>query len=144
VREPCIEIERGRHPVVEARLSERGQAFMPNDCRLDAKRRKLGNGALRYEELIRLHIAPRLGNRWLDSLLGLCFCDHCMTGASKAGINSKRLRANVAVRVERHAAYMIGMAFQREQRLASFRVPDSNRPIMAGCGKTMAVVSESN
>ena len=25
VREPCIEIERGRHPVVEARLQERGQ-----------------------------------------------------------------------------------------------------------------------
>jgi DNA mismatch repair protein MutS len=29
VREPCIEIERGRHPVVEARLAERGQPFMP-------------------------------------------------------------------------------------------------------------------
>ena len=41
VREPCIEIERGRHPVVEARLQERGQTFMPNDCRLDAKRRML-------------------------------------------------------------------------------------------------------
>jgi DNA mismatch repair protein MutS len=41
VREPCIEIERGRHPVVEARLAERGQPFMPNDCRLDAKRRML-------------------------------------------------------------------------------------------------------
>ena len=41
VREPCIEIERGRHPVVEARLQERGQSFMPNDCRLDAKRRML-------------------------------------------------------------------------------------------------------
>lgn len=27
-----------------------------------------GNGALRYEELIRLHIVPRVGNRWLDSL----------------------------------------------------------------------------
>ena len=41
VREPCIEIERGRHPVVEARLAERGIAFMPNDCRLDARRRML-------------------------------------------------------------------------------------------------------
>ena len=26
VRDPCIEIERGRHPVVEARLQERGAA----------------------------------------------------------------------------------------------------------------------
>jgi DNA mismatch repair protein MutS len=41
VREPCIEIERGRHPVVEARLHERGLAFMANDCRLDARRRML-------------------------------------------------------------------------------------------------------
>jgi DNA mismatch repair protein MutS len=41
VREPCIEIDAGRHPVVEARLAERGQRFMPNDCRLDARRRLL-------------------------------------------------------------------------------------------------------
>ncbi|MEP7139959.1 MAG: DNA mismatch repair protein MutS, partial [Caldimonas sp.] len=41
VREPLIEIEKGRHPVVEARLAETGQPFMANDCRLDAKRRML-------------------------------------------------------------------------------------------------------
>jgi DNA mismatch repair protein MutS len=41
VKEPCIEIERGRHPVVEARLQERGLGFMANDCRLDARRRML-------------------------------------------------------------------------------------------------------
>jgi len=42
VREPCIEIEAGRHPVVEARLLETGSgSFMPNDCRLDAARRML-------------------------------------------------------------------------------------------------------
>lgn len=41
-REPCIEIEQGRHPVVEARLAETGAGpFMPNDCRLDATRRML-------------------------------------------------------------------------------------------------------
>ena len=41
-REPCIEIEGGRHPVVEARLAETGAgSFMPNDCRLDAQRRML-------------------------------------------------------------------------------------------------------
>ena len=39
---PCIEIEQGRHPVVEARLQETGAGrFMPNDCRLDANRRML-------------------------------------------------------------------------------------------------------
>ncbi len=43
---PCIEIEAGRHPVVEARLrdtsaSGQTQAFIANDCRLDATRRML-------------------------------------------------------------------------------------------------------
>lgn len=42
VKEPCIDIEAGRHPVVEARLAETGAgAFMANDCRLDATRRML-------------------------------------------------------------------------------------------------------
>ena len=39
---PCLEIEAGRHPVVEARLRETGGgAFIANDCRLDATRRML-------------------------------------------------------------------------------------------------------
>ncbi len=42
VNHPCIEIEKGRHPVVEARLMETsGTSFIPNDCRLDANRRML-------------------------------------------------------------------------------------------------------
>jgi len=39
---PCIDIEAGRHPVVQARLAETGGApFIPNHCRLDAKTRLL-------------------------------------------------------------------------------------------------------
>ena len=39
---PCIEIEDGRHPVVEQRLAETGgPAFIANDCRLDARHRML-------------------------------------------------------------------------------------------------------
>jgi DNA mismatch repair protein MutS len=42
VREPCIDIQGGRHPVVEARLQETGAGqFMANDCRLDATRKML-------------------------------------------------------------------------------------------------------
>ena len=42
VREPCLDIEAGRHPVVEARLLETGAGdFMANDCRLDATRKML-------------------------------------------------------------------------------------------------------
>ena len=40
VREPCIAISGGRHPVVEARLAETGAGpFIANDCRLDSKTR---------------------------------------------------------------------------------------------------------
>ncbi len=39
---PCIEIDAGRHPVVEARLRETGGGdFIPNHCRLDARTRML-------------------------------------------------------------------------------------------------------
>lgn len=39
---PGIEIEKGRHPVVEARLMETGgAAFIPNDCRFDVNRRMM-------------------------------------------------------------------------------------------------------
>ncbi|WP_235823279.1 DNA mismatch repair protein MutS [Azohydromonas sediminis] len=42
VAHPCIEIEAGRHPVVEARLAETGGgAFIANHCRLDAKTKML-------------------------------------------------------------------------------------------------------
>jgi DNA mismatch repair protein MutS len=39
---PCIDIEGGRHPVVEARLAETGGGpFIANHCRLDARTRML-------------------------------------------------------------------------------------------------------
>ncbi|HET9643095.1 MAG TPA: DNA mismatch repair protein MutS, partial [Burkholderiaceae bacterium] len=42
VTHPCMEIEAGRHPVVEQRLRETGAGeFMANDCRLDAKTKVL-------------------------------------------------------------------------------------------------------
>lgn len=40
VKEPCIEISQGRHPVVEARLAETtGGSFIANDCGLGGKSR---------------------------------------------------------------------------------------------------------
>ncbi len=36
---PCIEIEAGRHPVVEARLAMSGKSFIANHCSLGAKQR---------------------------------------------------------------------------------------------------------
>ncbi len=42
VRMPCLEIDGGRHPVVQARLQETGAGpFMANHCMLDAQRKML-------------------------------------------------------------------------------------------------------
>lgn len=35
-------------------------------------------------------------NRWLDNLLGLCFCEHCLKGAAARGVNGQSLKARVA------------------------------------------------
>jgi hypothetical protein len=43
-------------------------------------------------------------NRWLDSQLGLCFCDHCVRGATAASIDAPRLRARVRQDVESYLA----------------------------------------
>lgn len=43
-------------------------------------------------------------NRWLDNLLGLCFCDHCIAGATKAGIDAQGLKARVAKDVSDYLA----------------------------------------
>jgi hypothetical protein len=43
-------------------------------------------------------------NRWLDQQLGLCFCDHCLAGAAKAGIDAKALKARVAQDVSDYLA----------------------------------------
>ncbi|WDR06829.1 hypothetical protein PSQ90_05105 [Devosia rhodophyticola] len=35
-------------------------------------------------------------NPWLENMLGLCFCEHCLAGAEQAGIDARRLKAQVA------------------------------------------------
>jgi hypothetical protein len=39
-------------------------------------------------------------NPWLDTMLGLCFCEHCVAGATRAGIDAAGLRARVATRID--------------------------------------------
>lgn len=43
-------------------------------------------------------------NRWLDNRLGLCFCDHCVAGATADGIDARRLQATVAEEIEGYLA----------------------------------------
>jgi len=43
-------------------------------------------------------------NPWLESLLGLCFCDHCVTRAEAQGIDARRLKAQAAADIESYLA----------------------------------------
>ena len=43
-------------------------------------------------------------NRWLDAMLGLCFCPHCLAGAHAAGIDASGLRARVASDIDAYLA----------------------------------------
>ena len=41
-------------------------------------------------------------NVWLDRLLGLCFCEHCLVGAGAADIDAGKLRHEVRGSIERY------------------------------------------
>ena len=43
-------------------------------------------------------------NRWLNAQLGLCFCEHCMAGAKRAGLKIEALRKEVASNIEAYLA----------------------------------------
>jgi hypothetical protein len=43
-------------------------------------------------------------NPWLENLLGLCFCDHCLARAEAEGIDARRLKAQVAADIEAYLA----------------------------------------
>jgi hypothetical protein len=43
-------------------------------------------------------------NPWLDAMLGLCFCDHCIAGAAHAGIDGAGLKARTAARIDAYLA----------------------------------------
>jgi hypothetical protein len=43
-------------------------------------------------------------NSWLDNLLGLCFCSHCLDGASAEGIDAQSLRFRVRDAIDTYLA----------------------------------------
>jgi hypothetical protein len=61
-------------------------------------------GFLPYAHGFHHEFALNRPNRWLDNLLGLCFCDHCVAGAEKAGVAAGRLKAEVAQDVSAYLA----------------------------------------
>ncbi len=53
-------------------------------------------GFLPYEHGYHHEFALVKPNQWLNNLLGLCFCDHCMTQSIAAGIDTAGLKERVA------------------------------------------------
>jgi hypothetical protein len=53
-------------------------------------------GFLPYAHGYHHEFALNRPNRWLDSQLGLCFCEHCSAGAKRAGLKIEALRRQVA------------------------------------------------
>lgn len=43
-------------------------------------------------------------NPWLENMLGLCFCEHCVARAETSGIDARRLKAQVARDIEAYLA----------------------------------------
>jgi hypothetical protein len=61
-------------------------------------------GFLPYAHGFHHEFALNMPNRWLDSALGLCFCPHCVKGASAAGIDAKRLKSRIAEDISAYLA----------------------------------------
>ena len=61
-------------------------------------------GFLPYAHGFHHEFALNQPNRWLDSLLGLCFCDHCVRGATAAGIPAAPLKSRVAEDISSYLA----------------------------------------
>lgn len=43
-------------------------------------------------------------NPWLENLLGLCFCDHCVSRAEASGVEARRLKSQVAADIDAYLA----------------------------------------
>lgn len=61
-------------------------------------------GFLPYAHGYHHEFALNRPNQWLDSQLGLCFCEHCAAGAKRAGVDAEALRRRVASDIEAYLA----------------------------------------
>ncbi len=79
-------------------------------------------------------------NAWLDNLLGLCFCPHCLERAGAAGLDGHRLRGRVARDVE---AYLAGHVDHPEDMAEAFWLADvaTDREFVAYLGVRCDTVS---
>lgn len=61
-------------------------------------------GFLPYAHGFHHEFAMVKSNRWLDGRLGLCFCDHCLSGAADAGIDAEGLKRRIRKEIDTYLA----------------------------------------
>ena len=57
-------------------------------------------GFLPYQHGFHHEFALVEQNRWLDARMGLCFCEHCISGAGRSGIDAAGLKRRIARDIE--------------------------------------------
>jgi hypothetical protein len=57
-------------------------------------------GFLPYQHGFHHEFALIKQNRWLDAQMGICFCEHCLSGAKSTGIDTAGLKRKVARDIE--------------------------------------------
>ena len=67
-------------------------------------------GFLPFEHGYHHEFALLRQNSWLNNLLGICFCDHCLKGATAAGIDAHGLRKRVADAVDSYLSSDVDFA----------------------------------
>jgi hypothetical protein len=83
-------------------------------------------------------------NRWLEALMGLCFCEHCVAGAGAAGIDAVALKRRVRAEIDSYFAS--GVDFPNDMAEA-FWLADAARGDLAAflhwrCGVVTSLVKE--
>lgn len=84
-------------------------------------------------------------NIWLDHHLGLCFCDHCMDGAARVGIDAVGLKQTVAEQIDTYLAGSQDLTLAEASiRLRNERVSNSqlNAYIELRCEIVSSLVAE--
>ena len=102
-------------------------------------------GFLPYAHGFHHEFALNQPNRWLDNLLGLCFCDHCMAGAKSAGIGGAGIKARVARDVEAYLASDVDFPADMAEAfwLADAQTDGELKALLAWrCGVVTSLVAE--
>jgi hypothetical protein len=83
-------------------------------------------------------------NPWLDAMLGLCFCVHCVAGAAQAGIAGVALRDRVAARVRAYLAAPLDTPAEMGRSWLAFDLaadPDLGAFLRWRCGVLAALIA---